>query len=57
MDDRDLNYEKYFTEGNRDEALTEDYNSHNTRRLGVEEVENVLLSLEEVQDELSIFRQ
>lgn len=53
MDDRDLNYEKYFTEGNRDEALMEDYNSHNTQQLKTKEVEEVLLSLKEVRDELA----
>ena len=56
MDDRDLNYEKYFTEGNREEAVTEDYTSHNTRRLRVNEIEEVLLSLQELRDELAAFR-
>jgi UDP-N-acetylglucosamine 4,6-dehydratase/5-epimerase len=53
MDDRDLNYEKYFTEGNKDEILLEDYHSHNTQRLDVEEVKKVLLKLDEVKQELS----
>jgi len=30
MDGRDLNYNKYFTEGDKKEALLEDYTSHNT---------------------------
>jgi len=52
MDCRDLNYEKYFTDGNPDEAQFENYNSHNTRRLTVAEVEAILQSLPEVREEL-----
>lgn len=52
MDDRDLNYEQYFTEGNREEIEYNDYHSHNTERLSVDGVERILLSLEEVRDEL-----
>lgn len=52
MDDRDLNYEKYFTEGNKEEALLDDYHSHNTERLTIERVKKVLLSLSEVRAEL-----
>ncbi len=48
MDDRDLNYGKYFTEGSLAESVTEDYHSHNTYRLTVPEVEALLLSLPEV---------
>jgi UDP-N-acetylglucosamine 4,6-dehydratase len=51
-DQRDLNYDKYFVEG--DEKLTseKEYNSHNTRRLTLEEVKEKLLELEYVQQEL-----
>ena len=35
-DTRDLNYDKFFTEGNEDIARIEDYHSHNTARLDVE---------------------
>lgn len=35
-DNRDLNYDKFFTEGNEDMAKIEDYHSHNTGRLDVE---------------------
>lgn len=49
MDDRDLNYAKYFTEGSREESRLEDYTSHNTRRLTVPQVEELLLSLPDVQ--------
>ncbi|MGH9243361.1 MAG: SDR family NAD(P)-dependent oxidoreductase [Acidimicrobiales bacterium] len=49
MDDRDLNYALYFSEGDPDEATFDDYHSHNTTRLTVPEVEQVLLSLPEIQ--------
>ncbi|MFH1746087.1 MAG: polysaccharide biosynthesis protein [Planctomycetota bacterium] len=52
LDDRDLNYTKYFTEGDLDEAAIEDYTSHNTERLNVKQVEELLLSLEEVREDL-----
>ena len=52
MDGRDLNYEKYFNEGNKEEISIEDYHSHNTNQLSVSEVEKVLLALPEVQEEL-----
>jgi UDP-glucose 4-epimerase len=49
MDTRDLNYAKYFTEGDRREAAVEDYTSHNTDRLNVTQVERLLRSLPEVR--------
>jgi UDP-glucose 4-epimerase len=52
LDDRDLNYTIYFTEGDREEVKLEDYHSHNTRQLDVREMEELLLSLPEVQQEL-----
>lgn len=52
MDTRDLNYEKYFSEGNKNEIGFDDYHSHNTKQLSVEQVEKVLLKLPEVQTEL-----
>ncbi|MFH0976560.1 MAG: polysaccharide biosynthesis protein [Spirochaetota bacterium] len=51
-DNRDLNYNKYFVEGEIKVSGQEDYNSHNTHRLDVEGVKNLLLTLEEVQDAL-----
>jgi UDP-glucose 4-epimerase len=51
-DDRDLNYGKYFTEGEEKIAEVEDYNSHNTRRLNVEEVKELLLKLDFLRQEL-----
>lgn len=52
MDNRDLNYNTYFTVGDVKEAQTEDYHSHNTRRLSVKQVEELLLSLPELRAEL-----
>jgi UDP-glucose 4-epimerase len=51
-DDRDLNYGKYFTEGEEKVSLLEDYNSHNTQRLSVPEVKEKLLKLRFIQEEL-----
>lgn len=53
MDDRDLNYALYFSEGDAEEATVDDYHSHNTTRLDVPEVEKVLLTLPEIQAELA----
>ncbi|WP_303046783.1 polysaccharide biosynthesis protein [Deinococcus marmoris] len=54
MDDRDLNYAKYFTEGSPKESTLEDYTSHNTQRLTVPEVEKLLLTLADVRRELGL---
>jgi UDP-N-acetylglucosamine 4,6-dehydratase/5-epimerase len=52
-DDRDLNYNKYFTEGMEQVSVTEDYNSHNTTRLSREEVKEKLMQLDYIQRELA----
>lgn len=44
-DNRDLNYESYFTEGEKKVALFEDYNSHNTHRLSIAETKELLFKL------------
>lgn len=51
-DTRDLNYGKYFEQGNMETSALEDYNSHNTRRLDIEEVKEKLLKLDYIQEEL-----
>lgn len=53
-DDRDLNYNKYFTEGEEQVSQMEDYNSHNTRRLNKDEVKEVLLKLPFIREELGL---
>jgi UDP-N-acetylglucosamine 4,6-dehydratase len=54
MDTRDLNYEKYFTDGNAEEINYDDYHSHNTEQLNVEQVKELLLTLPEVRKELGL---
>jgi UDP-N-acetylglucosamine 4,6-dehydratase/5-epimerase len=49
-DSRDLNYDKYFVEGELEIAQTEDYTSHNTRRLNVDEIKDVLMKLPTVRE-------
>ena len=49
MDTRDLNYAKYFTEGDRSEAAIDDYTSHNTQQLSVREVTALLRTLPEIR--------
>jgi UDP-glucose 4-epimerase len=56
LDDRNLNYALYFTEGDKKEVELEEYNSHNTTRLNVKQVEELLLSLSEIQKELQDWR-
>jgi UDP-glucose 4-epimerase len=48
-DSRDLNYNRYFVEGEIEIASIEDYTSHNTRRLDVAGVKEVLMRLPEVR--------
>ena len=51
-DGRDLNYSKYFSDGKKEFSEAEDYTSHNTTRLNVEEMKEMLLKLDYVQDAL-----
>ena len=44
-DNRDLNYEKYFSEGDKTTAVFEEYHSHNTERLDVEGMKLLLLKI------------
>ena len=52
IDDRDLNYNKYLNEGDMKIIKTEDYNSQNSVRLNVGEIEEMLLSQPEIISEL-----
>lgn len=56
MDERDLNYKAYFSEGEQQTRQFVDYHSHNTERLDVEGVKALLLSLPEVQAELAAWK-
>lgn len=51
-DDRDLNYNKYFVEGETRVSSLEDYTSHNTERLDVEQIKALLMKLDYVRSEL-----
>ncbi|MFK9117583.1 polysaccharide biosynthesis protein [Peribacillus frigoritolerans] len=51
-DKRDLNYDKYFAEGDKKLSSEEEYNSHNTQILSIEQIKEKLLELEYVQNEL-----
>lgn len=55
-DNRDLNYEKYLNEGSKLITLSDEYNSNNTNILTIDEIKKTLLSLKEIQDELSIWK-
>ena len=52
-DNRDLNYDKYFKEGDVKRALIEEFNSNNTRILNLEETKEKIASLEYIQNELN----
>jgi len=49
-DNRDLNYKKYFIEGEKRVSAMEDYTSHNTHRLNINEIKEVLLKLDFIQE-------
>jgi len=55
-DKRDLNYEKYFVEGDERITFAEEYTSHNTVQLNKEQVKSKLLSLDFVKKELEEWR-
>ena len=52
-DNRDLNYDKYFKEGDTKRALIEEFNSNNTRILNLEETKEKIASLQYIQNELN----
>jgi len=52
-DNRDLNYAKYFHEGEESISSQDDYTSHNTHRLDVEAVKSLLLQLDYIKEELN----
>ena len=54
-DKRDLNYDKYFAEGNQVLSSQEEYNSHNTERLDIRQIKEKLLKLDYVREELEQF--
>jgi UDP-glucose 4-epimerase len=53
-DNRDLNYAQFFTEGEERIASFDDYTSHNTRRLSVPQIKELLLKLDFIREELHV---
>lgn len=51
-DNRDLNYDKYFSEGQEKVSVIDDYHSHNTGQLDVDGMKNLLLKLDIITDDL-----
>ncbi|WP_435579877.1 polysaccharide biosynthesis protein [Gilvibacter sp.] len=52
-DNRDLNYANYFSKGEVDMSKVEDYHSHNTERLDVEGMKQLLLKLEFIREDVA----
>lgn len=52
-DNRTLNYDKFFTEGNKTAVTIDEFNSDNTYRLNLEETKAKIASLEYIQNELN----
>ncbi|NLA50306.1 MAG: polysaccharide biosynthesis protein [Bacteroidales bacterium] len=51
-DTRDLNYNKFFTEGTQEVSQADEYNSHNTQRLSIEETKELLLTLRFIRQDV-----
>jgi len=54
-DNRDLNYAKYFSDGQEVISHLDDYNSHNTQRLNISQVKELLLNLDYIKEQLKDF--
>ncbi len=54
MDNRDLNYNKYLSEGDKKIEQIDDYTSDNTTRLTLGEIEEMLLEQPEIKAELNM---
>ena len=55
-DKRDLNYDKYFKEGDTKRNVLTEFNSSNTELLNVEQVQEKLLSLRDIREELAAWK-
>ena len=53
-DSRDLNYDKFFTEGDHKVEMVDEYHSHNTRRLDVEGMKELFLKLNFIREDLGL---
>jgi len=52
-DERNLNYDKFFVEGEDSISKAEDYNSHNTSQLDIEGMKKLLLKLDIIQEDIN----
>lgn len=52
-DNRDLNYELFISQGSPEANTVDDYTSHNTQRLSIEQIKSLLLTLDYVKEELA----
>lgn len=57
VDKRDLNYDKYFIQGNDGKNMLQEFNSNNTKILTVDEVKEKLMGLSYIQNELMAWRE
>jgi UDP-N-acetylglucosamine 4,6-dehydratase/5-epimerase len=55
-DQRDLNYDQYFSKGNQERARLTEFNSNNTKILNVEQVKEKLLQLEYIREEIAAWK-
>ena len=53
-DNRDMNYELFISQGSPEANTVDDYTSHNTNRLSIEQIKNLLLTLDYVKKELDV---
>ncbi|MGL5704679.1 MAG: polysaccharide biosynthesis protein [Tannerellaceae bacterium] len=53
-DNRDLNYDKFFSEGQEDVSRIDDYHSHNTNQLDVDGMVKLLMKLSFIQEDLRV---
>ena len=51
-DNRDLNYDQYFIDGNKSQSEYDEYHSHNTKRLSVKEMKSMLLNIDIIRKDL-----
>ena len=54
VDNRDLNYDKYFFQGDKEISKISDYHSHNTHSLSIPEMKKLLCKLEEIKNDLNL---
>jgi len=56
-DKRDLNYDKYFIEGDHKLSVEDEYNSNNTERLSIEQIKDKLIALACIREELETWNE